>query len=31
VATVLGWVPITATERKLASSGDKSDTPAIPN
>jgi hypothetical protein len=31
VAAVLGWVPLTATERKVASSGDKSDTPAVPN
>lgn len=31
VAAVLGWVPLTATERKVASSGDKSDTPALPN
>jgi hypothetical protein len=31
VAAVLGWVPVTATERKVASSGDKSNAPAIPN
>ena len=31
VAAVLGWVPLTATERQMASSSDKSDTPAIPN
>ena len=31
VAAVLGWVPITATERRVASSGDKSETPAITN
>jgi hypothetical protein len=31
VAAVLGWVPLAATERKVANSGDKSDTPAVPN
>lgn len=31
VAAVLGWLPITATERKMASSGDKNGTPSVPN
>jgi hypothetical protein len=31
VAVVLGWVPLTATERKVASSGDKVSAPAVPN
>ena len=31
VAAVMGWVPLTATERKMASSSDKIATPSIPN
>ncbi len=31
VAVVLGWVPITATERQVASSSDKSKAPSVPN
>ncbi len=31
VAAVLGWVPLTATERKMASSGDKVSAPSVPN
>ena len=31
VAAVLGWVPLTATERKVASSSEKSATAAVPN
>ena len=31
VAAVMGWVPITATERKMASSSDKVSAPSVPN
>ncbi|MGA9605103.1 MAG: hypothetical protein WBQ82_13410 [Methyloceanibacter sp.] len=31
VAVVLGWVPITATERKMASSSDRDSAPSVPN
>ncbi len=31
VAAVMGWVPITATERQMASSSDKASTPSVPN
>ncbi|MGH6750178.1 MAG: hypothetical protein ACRECI_12790 [Methyloceanibacter sp.] len=32
VAVVLGWVPITATERKMASSSDRDNAPSsVPN
>ncbi len=31
VAVALGWVPLNATERKLASSSDKVAAPSIPN
>jgi hypothetical protein len=30
-AVVLGWVPITATERKMANSSEQIGRPAIPN
>jgi NhaP-type Na+/H+ and K+/H+ antiporter len=31
VAVVLGWVPVTATERKMASSSDRGSAPSVPN
>jgi hypothetical protein len=31
VAVAVGWVPITATERQMASSNDKDDAPSVSN
>ena len=31
VAVVLGWVPLTATERQMASSNDKDEAPSVSN
>jgi hypothetical protein len=31
VAVVLRWVPVTATERKMASSSDRDSAPSVPN